>query len=79
MNFLVNRATGVSIEFDGDEFPPKTFFDENGFAKIGNIVEFVSVISEEKVYFGVYYKQNNLKILDRRIITFLGTECLKDE
>jgi len=79
MKYLVNRTIGISIEFDGDEFPSKTFFDESGFAETGNVVELLSVEPEEKVYFGIRYRQDTFKILDRRIITFLGTECLKDE
>lgn len=78
--FLVNRHTGKSLPWNeslGREIPHYSFFKRGDFAKTGHVVELVELAEIEAEYFGIMYRKDELKILQRGQLEPFGMKPLE--
>lgn len=78
MVYLVNRSTGQYLEMGHStpsgkwDFPKAETLESSGFAKIGQAIEMVSITPSTERYYGLEYRKDLFKVLDRGMMTESG-------
>ena len=77
--FLVNRNTGEKVDWDksfGRKLPDYLFFKNGDFLKVGQVVELMELVQNEQEYFGIIYRVDELKVLQRGLLESFGFKYL---